>query len=219
MNARGCQRLLLVVVLLTLSPVSAQTTQPAGRFDDIPIRRDAPTTRATASDRDATASAAPAIGLDLGRLAMSLAIVLGLIVVCAWVYRRLSGQASVPAATSVVRVLGRTALAPKQQILLIQVGRRVIVVGESNGQFAPLSEITDEDEIASLQGEDRPPEQRGLFGRLLRREHDELTLPTDTTELPDAGTIDGGDAPPDAMRSEIGSLLQRVRTLSSQFKK
>ena len=65
---------LLVLWSVSAAGAGAQTTQPAGRFDGMPIRRDAATARSETPDREQLAAPAPGMGLDLGRLALSLAI-------------------------------------------------------------------------------------------------------------------------------------------------
>jgi flagellar biogenesis protein FliO len=49
-----------------------------------------------------------------------------------------------------VQVLARCPVSHKQQILIVQVGRRLLVVGESAAGMNTLSEITDPDEVAVM---------------------------------------------------------------------
>jgi len=49
-----------------------------------------------------------------------------------------------------MKILSRLVISPKQQLLMIQIGRRIVVVGDAGGQMSPLSEITDSDEAAAL---------------------------------------------------------------------
>ena len=58
-------------------------------------------------------------------------------------------------ATTAVQLLSRTVLSPKQHVMLLRVGRRLVVIGDSGGQMSALSEITDPDEVAALVGQIR----------------------------------------------------------------
>ncbi len=77
-----------------------------------------------------------------------------------------------PKANPAIKMLSRSILSPKQQLMLLQVGKRLIVVGDSGGNMNALCEISDPDEVAALVGEikqDRPESVaksfRSLFGR------------------------------------------------------
>jgi flagellar biogenesis protein FliO len=49
-----------------------------------------------------------------------------------------------------IRLLARTPLGPKQQVMLIAVGRRVLVVADNGQQMTRLTEITESEEISGL---------------------------------------------------------------------
>lgn len=222
--------LLLASALLLVSATTcpAQTTQPAGRFDELPLRRDPPR---VAARNDGGAGAATSAGgatsgwLDLTRLGASLGIVLLLVVLVAWGYRRLVGGAPAARSSPAVRVLSRTVLSPRQQVLLLQVGRRVVVVGDSGGHLAPLSEIHDVDEVTALLASSLGNDEAGEFARVLGQQQSRLA-----PGVADAGHEGTADDPPPvvagevepippAIRSEIGSLLARVRALRGQLKR
>jgi flagellar biogenesis protein FliO len=164
----------------------------------------------------------PATGLDVQRVLMALAIVIGLILVLWALARWLFPGVAAGRSWSAVRVLARSVVSPKQQILLVQVGRRVIAVGDSGTQMSPLCEMRDADEIAEimaqLQSEKQPGARafRSLFGRA-RDKFVEQDVPA-----PSAPS-DAGAAPPDLgfahAQEELGGLIERVRGLAQQFKK
>ncbi len=58
-------------------------------------------------------------------------------------------------ANRAVHVLSRTVIGPKQQLLLIQIGQRLVAVGDNGAQLTALCQITDPDEVASLIGQTR----------------------------------------------------------------
>ena len=158
---------------------------PAGRsaFDQRPIRTDiAPARSASAATAPATAPAAPTLTrapFDFQRVLGALAIVLGLIFALRWVLRRSMNPAALPRASGTVQVLTRSPLSPRQQLLLLRVGRRLLVVADCNGQLNALSEITDPNEVAALVGQLRDEKLTAAsrsFGNLLgmwRRGDDE----------------------------------------------
>jgi flagellar biogenesis protein FliO len=47
-------------------------------------------------------------------------------------------------------VLAKQNISPRQQLMLVQVGRRVVMVGNCGAQMSALAEITDPDEIADV---------------------------------------------------------------------
>jgi flagellar biogenesis protein FliO len=113
------------------------------------LRDDSPTatTNRTAPD------AAPTLDLDSGHIALALSGVIGLILLLRYCGTKFFPAAVVPGRPQAVRVLSRCPLAPRQQVLLIQVGKRIVVAGDSGGQLTSLAQITDADEVAALVGE------------------------------------------------------------------
>lgn len=138
-------RVMFAVIVLTLpGVVCAQATQ-ASQVHEVenPIRRSA------AGGSGAAPSATPASGVDVTRVVMALAAVIGLILVLRWCVRRIAPGA-MGKQSRAVQVLARCHASHKQQILIVQVGRRLLVVGESAQGMNTLSEITDPDEVAVM---------------------------------------------------------------------
>jgi len=111
---------------------------------------------------------------DLG---WKLLLVLGLAVLSARVLRWLSGPSLAPA--SLLRVLARLPLGPQQSIVLIAVGKKRLLVGQTPQRLTLLAELDDED----LAGEDHDSlptvggallRRRTLFGLLSRGGADSL---------------------------------------------
>lgn len=200
-----------VTLLLPLA-VAAQGT------DTLEIRSGEPGTRFASSQPVAM----PSIGLDVTRMLLALAIVIGLIFVAKWFLKRFYNGAAMPGGSRAVQVLNRTVLAPKQQILLLQVGRRVVVVGESNGNLTTLAQIDDPDEIAQLVGKleeekvNRSTAFGGLFGRAQKKLEDGPVEPEPSRSAPDAERHEA-DASTDQMRSQLSGLLEKVKSLRGQI--
>ena len=168
---------------------------------------------------------AHSIGFDLTRMAIALVIVLGMIFGARWLFSHYFAGARAPATSKAVKVLGRTSLAPRQQVLLLQVGRRVVVVGESNGSLATLAQLDDPDEVASLIGQLQEEQIRraasfgGLFGRAQRKmaADDEHSAPVETGDDDASAHRPTESAEGAAVKSELSGLLEKVRTIRNQL--
>ena len=130
--------------------------------------------------------------LDTFRVLGALLLVLAAILVCRLLLRRFlrlpTGRSS-----ELIHVLSRTALSPRQHILVIQVPGRILVVADTGQQLTTLCQITDPDEIRAFTG------------------------PTDdepATEVPEPDQESGLSS----TRREVRTLLQKVRGLSQQFR-
>ena len=119
-----------------------------------------------------------------------------------------------------MRVISRLVVAPKQQVLLLQVGKRVLVVGDCGTQMSELSEITDPDEISSLVGQieqDKGSSQAGAFGALFGRA--QKPFETSADEKPPATSLPAPAQTDSTSNGEIAGLMEKVRLLSSQFRR
>ena len=209
------------------------------------IRRSQPAsdgsaTRPTTQRASAAANGArpPAVtgGFDLRRLVTALAVVLLLILLARWFARRFFGVAGAARSTRAVQVLSRSTLSPKQQLMLIRVGRRLLVVGDGGGQLNTLSEITDADEVAALVGQVQDDHSAratksfgSLFGRMQGKFGEAEQHEAEPDRRPEAATTagprsidgdheEGEDPAVDSARQELSGLMDRVRMLSRQFK-
>jgi flagellar protein FliO/FliZ len=82
---------------------------------------------------------------------LALAVVIALIYACRYVLRRLGKGTPLGGADSgVIEVLSRTGIGARQQLLLVRLGRRLVLVGCWPGGMAGLSEITDPAEVSAL---------------------------------------------------------------------
>ena len=143
---------LLLLALMICIPAAAQTTRPAptGVYENEFIRKtdNAPTTRQAGAVNPSTSYNS----LDARRVIFALALVIALIFGLRWVVKKYFPSV-IGGSNGAVRVLSRSPLSPKQHVLLVQVGKRVLVVADNGTQINPLSEITDPDEVALLVGQ------------------------------------------------------------------
>jgi len=81
--------------------------------------------------------------------ALALLLVVGLIFLARYLLRRLGGRA-VKTGGGAVDVLARTSVSPRQQLLLVRLGQRLLLVGSGPEGMTPLSEITDPQEVERM---------------------------------------------------------------------
>lgn len=204
--------LLILLPLLAAWPAHADpAAAPAvasDRFTEMPIHRDGD----SAAALPATNPTAPAnpIGnptdLDLPRVMISLATVVALIFGLRWLSRKMFPTAARASNPSAVRILARSPISPRQRILLLQVGRRVLIVGDTGGNLSSLGQITDADEIAALIAQSKPV----ASGR------NPVTAPFNRPQKGDAAPAD--DASLQAAELELAGLSQRIRAMARELK-
>ncbi len=212
------------------APSTATATSHSGVFEDRPIRHAraaAATASATTQHADSSTAASPDYGL--ARVGVALAIVLSLVFVMRWAGRRFLGDsAAAGRANQSVRVVSRTALAPRQQVLVLQVGQRLLIVGNTGTNLSALGEITDADEVAALLGQLRQPrdENPGRFASLFWRaargyespESGAGTAVAKSSAAPGpAADRELAEAQAGIDRADVRDLMEKVRSLSKQF--
>ena len=221
--------MMAVMLIFTGSFAWSQTTQKsAGLYDDQPIQVSGngnPTTQLTTQ----TDSNRPANMIDPRRLILALGIVIGIIFTLRWIGRKYFPAVG-PKANSAVRVLSRSPIAPKRQVLLVQVGRRVLVLADNGTQLNPLSEITDADEVAGLIGQVATKATPGVFDSAFgkARENFDEAMPAPAPSVSDEAepapeeserTTDEQPAPESVglAQGEIKDLMEKVRGLARQL--
>lgn len=80
----------------------------------------------------------------------SLAIVLGLFFVLVWITRRNSPRSSTMLSSEVVQVLGRVPLCGRQQMHLVRIGGKLLLVAVTPTGAETLTEVTDPQEVDQL---------------------------------------------------------------------
>jgi flagellar biogenesis protein FliO len=185
---------ILALVAITQAGV-AQTTQPAAGE----IRRNS-----------AAAAGSNAAGPSATRTALSLAAVLALIVILflagrKFLPRRMFAQQGGGGGGGAIQVLARTAISPKQRIILLQVGRRILVVADGGPNLTTLAEITDPGEAAALIGQLQSEKPSGSFTSALNGAMDRFRTAQERPE-PRSDL--------NSMREEIEGLAKRVRGMA-----
>jgi flagellar biogenesis protein FliO len=238
--------LLAIAVVSCLTSATAQSSRPAqasttaprdGVFDREQLRRATQTHRSPTTVRAAenapsgsspasSPSAATAANVtnknlfDLRQILIALAIVIGLIFALRWIGKRLFPGLGSGRSSGAVRVVSRSVLTPRQQVLLVQVGaRRLLVVADNGTQVSTLCQITDADEIASLVGQ-ISGSTRGSrdADRAFDSALDNAKSQFDGPAASVSNHEDAQDASTTVVASnEIADLMQKVRGLARQL--
>jgi flagellar biogenesis protein FliO len=204
----------------------AQSTQPASRFDDQPVRSSrtesaGPTTRSALNQL-------PSVKFDWPRVALALGGVIAIIFTLRWGARKYLGVAAATGAGKIVRVLGRATIGPRQQIVMLQIGKRVIIAADNAGQLSTLSQVTEADEVASLLGQFEetnnaaPP---GLFSKWFKHAEADFEAPDPEDQLALAGAPKMSASQPtqdsslQSARGEIASLMDKAREMARQIRR
>lgn len=132
------------------SDATQQTSFP------IPFRQARASTKPlplAASKRSNTTSEsrASATSPSLVKTFSSWAIVLGLFLVLLWVLRGKLPQATRRLPTAAVELLGRTTVGPRQELQLVRVGSKLLLLGSTNQGLTTLTEIVDPAEVEQLE--------------------------------------------------------------------
>jgi flagellar biogenesis protein FliO len=208
-------------------PVTADIVSPSpapritASFDKVPIARAGPSAdsagpgSSTSSDSDST--------MDVPRVVGALALVLILILLLRWIAFRFFSAAPVANGTRAVQVLSRSLVAPRQSVVLMRVGRRLLVVADNGSQLASLAQITDADEVAALVGQvqgeklDSAARTFGSFIGRVRKEEEPESLPAEAADTEVESAVGGQEPSVSEARAELSGLMEQVRLVTRQF--
>jgi len=144
----------------------------------------------------------------------ALGVVIGLILLLKWGFNRMTGGRGRIAGSRAVEVLSRTTVAPRNHVLLLRVGRRVLVVNDSTHGMRTLSDIEDAEEVADLlqtvetaKADSASNSFQGLLSRLTDRHED--------GHDPAIEGHDDDEKDLDRARDHLSHLLSRIRHVGS----
>jgi flagellar biogenesis protein FliO len=191
------------------------------------IRRRAETAPTTSP---AATMALPQAATEAIRVTGALAAVVAVILVLRMVAGKVLGLRSAGVLNDrAVRVLSRTVMGAKQQLVLVQVGRRLVLLSDSGGRVSPVCEVTDPDEVAELAAMTLPASKRialsgatDSFAGLLtsrRREYEtvDAETPGGPAESGEPESKQGEAAVVSGAGSELAGLAAKVRALGRQY--
>ena len=94
----------------------------------------------------------------------ALAVVVAAIFVVRIVLRRLAGTAGMARRGQPIEVLARATIGARQQVALVRLGRRLVLVGSGPSGMSPLAEVSDPQEVADLLEQVRVGGAGGMSG-------------------------------------------------------
>lgn len=146
------------VPTVQLPPQAVEAPKPAADAPRLVVPEPAPARR--------IAEPAGAEGPSFAGFLVASVGVVALLGVAVWLLRKY-GKGSRFLAGGPLKIVGRRALGARQELLLVEVGRRVLVLGSGKEGLTRLAEIADPDEVALLKAE-REDGARGAFKETLR---------------------------------------------------
>ena len=207
------------VVLFALLPqksVAAPALPSDDQLESAPIGADA----SAAYPGKSLSAPAPASSFDVSRVLLALAVVLALIFLMRAAMRRVVPGAAVHRSTSAIKILARTSVAPRQHLLVVQFGRRLVLVGDTGSNLNPLCEISDADEVAAIvaHAKDETISVARRFESLFGRARKEFSEEAPESESFDASNEIGAVNPViDETQKELAGLRDKVRDIARQI--
>jgi flagellar biogenesis protein FliO len=142
-----------------------------------PLKLSGPTAR---RDRSAVGPTSPAATGSVVTVASSLAIVLGLFFALLWLAKKNMPRGMTAISSEVVKVLGRAPLSGRQQMHLVRIGNKLLLVSVTPNGAETLTEITDPQEVdhlTSLCEREQPGSVTRSFRRVLAGLGEQLPEP------------------------------------------
>ncbi len=209
---------------VNISPTIKSVEFPSGTLDQINeyqektvVASGKPATK-TVLNRNDDASDAN-ITASFWQPVMALALVIGLIIAIAFVFKRFVPLTAKINNSGAIEILGRTIVNSRQSLCLVKMGRRLVLVGLSPNHMASIETIDDQDEVARLLGELETGADGSIsrtFSNLFRRE----VLEYDDADSEEGVEIDNykpdvdSAGPSVAVGAELNSLLDKVKGLA-----
>lgn len=186
-------------------PLRLETNHPE---DQLPLGPSA-----DAGSADAGDSAGPPAGGSkwmMNTLA-ALGVVIGLIFLLRWLAKKWGMGGGVRVVSSpIVEVLSRTTVAPKNHVVLLRVGSRILVVNDGSAGMRTLATVDDPDEVAGLLQSVESARETSMsnsFGRAMSKLSSQWSSNDDAAEL----GLDDSEAGVDRVRGALSGLRDRLR--------
>lgn len=163
------------------------------------------------------ASSSEGSGWGMFQTIIALAFVVGLILVGKQVVLRLMGRPAAVSRSKVVEVLSRVSVGPRQHVMLIRLGGRIIVVGDSAGQMRLLANLDEPEEVAGILKavtSSKPTSVSESFNQLMGKFDQDFDR-AEADRLRDEGK-DVTEHQADRARDQLSGLLARVRSMSGK---
>jgi flagellar biosynthetic protein FliO len=136
-----------------------------------------------------------------------LLIVLALIGAVSLMLKRFMPNRKLIGGSDVLRIVARTSVGPKQQLMLVKIGRQLLLVGVAPERINALTTIDDPDQVALLMGEAASGRSDSMANTFAATMSDQAIAYKDPRTDEDAT---------DATRGHVQGLLQKVRQLAGK---
>ena len=195
---------------------------PSGPLEQTPLKltRGGGAAAATTTQQ-ATPAPKASKAWDFARIPIALGAVILLILGLRWVGKRLTGAGSGKGNERGVKVLSRSVLAPRQQMLVVQFGRRLLLVGSSGAEMTPLCQLDDPDEVAEVLAQlksDGGGAARSFLAAI-RGADSAYDQAEETPAAPQPSAPAEGALEEPPSREDLSGLMARVRRISEQFQR
>lgn len=143
---------------------------------------------------------------------VALAAVVALILVLKAAITKWTGRTPASAHNPAIEVLSRVLVAPRNHVLLLRLGHRILVVGDSPTGLRTLANIRDPEEVARLLASvsaSAPGSATASFNQLIKGFDEEADL----ADRADAPTQDSSEYHIDRARDGVSGLLSRIRSV------
>ena len=150
----------------------------------------------------------------------SLLIVLTLIVGVTYCFKRFGLNSKRNFMPAGVEVLARSNMNPKQSLCLVQLGNRLVLLGQSPNHISSLQTIDDPDEIADIMGQlgqKKTSSITNTFSKLFHREnelYENYEHPDISLDIEDNQDQNQPDPQWCQAKGELSSLLDKVKGMS-----
>lgn len=94
----------------------------------------------------------------LGQVTLVLILIIGIILLCAWLFRKLAGATH--GHSNLLNVVGSVAVGQRERVVIVEVDKTWLVLGVANGQVTKLHE---------LPAQERPDHQLNSFAARLQK--------------------------------------------------
>jgi len=156
---------------------------------------------------------------DIVRIGAALIGVVSLIFLLQWGAKGLLGNKPGSRASGAISVVARSNIAPRQQLLLVQVGRRLVLVGNTGAAMNALCEINEAGEVSELLGKLATEKSGSIartFGMLFGKEESKFS--GDGTDAVEREETEEEHHPVGLARREVNGLMETVRGLANSVK-
>ena len=180
--------LLFFVNVLFTNPLPAQTAPSSTTNQDEPASRTITPRGIGGKDSSSESSSSPmgrSVGTSIAALGAILLLFLGLV----QIWRRYSPQASNSLPDSAWQMLGTAPLDQKHNLMIVRVGSRLLVLGQSEQGLQTLSEITGGDEVAQMMTicqQTPDAAEQASFSQLVKNFRNRSTSPPPSSSVEEA---------------------------------